>query len=170
MDKGFISILMEDDMKGSGLRINSLVQVRKPGLMVQSMKVNTAMAKSMAMVSSNGSMDQFIKEISREIILKAKEVILGAIREIILDPGNLTKCTVEAYFSGLMAGDMKANMLMTRRKGKEFSPGLMDASMMEAGRTASSMVLAVISQLMGRRDKENGTMEPELIGSINLIF
>jgi len=47
MVKGFISIQMEENMKDSGFKTNSMDMERKPGLMVLNILVNMRWVKSM---------------------------------------------------------------------------------------------------------------------------
>ena len=62
MEKANIFIWMVQYMKGSGLKINSMVLARKPGLTPRDMKDNINMDKSMDKGHSFGVINQHIQD------------------------------------------------------------------------------------------------------------
>lgn len=61
MDMESICTLMEQDTKDIGKRINSMVEVKKHGLMVHAMKVNILKERKMELDTLSGLMDQHIR-------------------------------------------------------------------------------------------------------------
>ena len=84
--KVFIVIIMEQNMKVSGLMITSTGSELKRGLTVVNMKAVTFRGRRMARVNILGKMAVFIREI-----------------------GKTTKSMDLAFTFGLMAGNMKEN-------------------------------------------------------------
>ena len=60
--------------------------------------------------------------------------------ESMMVSGKITKWKAMACSHGLMAEDMRVNILMIKKKDKEFSIGLMAENMKEIGKMESNTV------------------------------
>jgi hypothetical protein len=68
------------------------------------------------------------------------------------------------FLHGLMAGDTKAITLMTKKRVKEFSIGLMEESTKEVGKTENNTELEPTPLLAVKQNKENGKKEKDFTG------
>lgn len=68
-------------MKEIGKKINSMVKELKLGQMVQNMTVNIFMVKNMGKVDLHGQMVVLILVLSKKIIFKGKELIIGLMED-----------------------------------------------------------------------------------------
>jgi hypothetical protein len=87
-----------------------------------------------------------------------------------MDSGRTTRWKVKAHLHGLMEGDTKESMSMTRKKARVHSTGQTVENMRAVGPTESSTALEFIPLLQARQRKENGLMERELLGSTEMKF
>ena len=77
----YIAIWMEQNMRGTGKKINNTDKVLRLGLTVPGMKVNTCKAKSMEKASSLGLMDPLTTVNLQKTISKAEENTTGPMEE-----------------------------------------------------------------------------------------
>lgn len=103
MERESIHMLMDPDMKASGLKINSTDLVLKGGLMVLHMKDNMLKARNMAKVNSLGLMPVLLLEISLTTISMVMEFMNGQMAESTLVIGRTTRWKDTAPSHGLMA-------------------------------------------------------------------
>ena len=81
----------------------------------------------------DGPTDLHIKATLLTIIFKGKASTNGLTRENSTATGSTIKCTGMECSLGLTAASTKANILMTKKKAEEFSPGQTIGSMMACG-------------------------------------
>ena len=68
------------------------------------------------------------------------EVIIGVMVEYMMEIGKITKWKEMEFLPGQMEGYIRVNILMIRKKGKEYSLGQMAGNMKDSGRMGDSMV------------------------------
>lgn len=81
-----------------------------------------------------------------------------------MDSGKITKWRDMACSHGLTVEDMRVNILMIKKKVKEFSTGLMAENMKEIGKMGNNTASEYTHQQPVRLKKESGAKEKELIG------
>ena len=91
-----------------------------------------------------------------KIILKAKENINGIMDVNLMVNGKVIRWKVMGSFRGQMVEDMKAIILMIRKKEQESFIGLMVDYMKDNGRTVINMGKVSILFKMGKQEKGNG--------------
>ena len=133
MDMDSTHILMEHNMKATGLMINNMDKVKNTGQMVLNMKEHINMVKKMDTVNSFGLINHLIVVLLSIITSMVMENIDGLIIENTLETGLTIKCMVQVSLLGPMEESMRANILMTRNKVMVFSHGQMVDSMMVSG-------------------------------------
>jgi hypothetical protein len=143
-----------------------MVMVKKPGLMVLATRVNTKMARRMALVNFHGQMALHIKVYFMIITSRAKVFTHGLTTDSTMDSGLITKCMGQVYLLGLMGVNTWASTSTIRNRVKEYSNGQMAGNMMVAGTMVNSMASAPTQQLKMRLSVENGKMARGLGGSL----
>jgi len=58
--------------------------------------------------------------------LKVKDFTNGQIKDLIMETDKTTRCMVKEFFVGLMAENMKVNIIMTKNKDMEYLNGQME--------------------------------------------
>jgi hypothetical protein len=121
------------NMKANGKKINNMALEKRSGLMALSLKETTLTARNKEKGHSHGQMEAHTKVIFMKTIYMEEEFIAGLMAEYIMVLGNATKCMDMESLLGLMEGNMKANMLMIKNKGKECFNGQMAGNTLAAG-------------------------------------
>ncbi len=101
--------------------------------MEHSLKETILMGRSRERGCSHGQTGALIREISMKIIYMGGECITGQMEGFTMGHGNATKCMDMVFLRGLMGGNMRENMLMTRNKERECSSGLMEENILAVG-------------------------------------
>lgn len=111
-DKESILMLMVQDTKDNGLRINNMAMVLKDGQMVPLMKVNIHKERSMEKENSPGLTLVHSLAISLTTIFMEVVSMNGQMEEFILVIGKITRWKVMEPSLGQMAENMLDNMWM----------------------------------------------------------
>ena len=165
MDLVSTAILTEQDMKGIGKKINSMVMDLRHGQMVQDMKVNMLMDKSKDLVVSHGQMVAHSMVSLLKIIFKVMDSITGLMEESLMDHGQTTKWKGEVSSLGPTVVDMMVNTWMTRKRVTESFIGQMEENMMAAGKMENNMESVSTHQVVVKQNKVNGLKVREYNGS-----
>lgn len=128
-----ILILMELNMKVTGLMISSMDKEKSTGQMVHNMKATTNLEKRMGLVNFYGLTNLLIVVTLWTIIFMVVGSIDGPISESTLEIGFRTKCMDPESSRGPMGENMKENIMMTKNKVMEFSLGQMEDNTMVIG-------------------------------------
>ena len=132
-------ILTERAILEIGYKINNMVRVMKPGLMVLHFKVIMLKEKNMGMESLFGLIKvNMMANFSRTIFME-KVFTLGVIIESFQVIGLTTRWKVMVFSLGLIFVNMKDNTLMIRNKEWEHLHGPMEENMSVNGLTESKM-------------------------------
>jgi len=75
--------------------------------------------------------------------------------------GRTQEWREQVFSHGLIIGDTKVNISMTKRKAKECSTGLMAGNMKEIGRMENNMELECTHQHQASRGRDSGLKERE---------
>ena len=110
----------------------------------------------MAMVSTNGQMEVYIKEPGIKIKFQNTVNILGMTEGHTRDTGWTIICMVKVYIDGPTEENMKAIMLMTKKKVMESTLTQMADHTKVIGKTESNMAREYLSHHKVPRDKEFG--------------
>lgn len=105
-----IVILMELSMKVIGKKISNMVRELKLGLMVLNTTVNIFMVKNMGKVDSHGQMAVLILVLSKKIIYKVMELIIGLTEDNLLEHGLIIKWKEAEHFLGQTEENTKVIM------------------------------------------------------------
>jgi hypothetical protein len=109
MEKVSIFIVMELNIRATGLMINRRVKGRKFGLTVLNTKGITLRGRKRALEPSTGLMGLNMKGIFPIIIYTVMVFMFGEMEENISEAGKIIKWTERENSFGLMAGDIKEN-------------------------------------------------------------
>ena len=105
-----IVILMGLSMKAIGKKISSMVRELKLGQMVQNTTVNIFMVKNMGKVDSHGQMEVLILVLSKKIIYKVMELIIGLTEDNLSEHGLIIKWKEVEHFLGQTEENTKVIM------------------------------------------------------------
>lgn len=125
MEEESILTLMGQSMKELGKKIDRMEMELRHGLTALAILVSIRWERSMDMESSNGLMDLHTMDSSLKTIFTVKECMNGLTGEGSKVTGRTIKWTEEECSIGLIKGVMRANTLMTRRRGRATSSGPM---------------------------------------------
>ncbi len=157
-------ILMELNMKESGILTSNKEEEEKAGLMEPCLREIISMARSMAMGISSGLMAAITEVNSKTTTSTVLETTDGLMAVPTKESGNSTRCTESVSLPGMMEESIMEITMMTRSKVKEPSPGLMAEYTQVGGQTASSMESENTFQVQERLNTENGKKERESNG------
>lgn len=156
-------------MRVIGLKINSMDKGLKPGPTGRVSKEFISKDRSMAMESSNGLTEVYMK-VNFSIITSMDRVfIVGKMDGFTKGLGRITRWMAMDSLDGLMAGSIKATIEMIRSTVSEFLNGLMVGSTRDYGLMESRMGKACISLLRVLRGRANGLMASDFDGWIMIV-
>ena len=108
------------------------------------MKETMKMARKMEKENSHGKTGLVTKEILKIMILMAKELTKGQIKEFILVNGSKTKCTGKEFLLGPTVELMKGNIKMIKKRVMEYSLGQIRDIIKVVGKMEDNMVKVYI--------------------------
>lgn len=155
----FTTTQTAQDMKGNGLRINSMVRVRKSGQIMPATRATTGRARSTDTASSCGLTGQPTLVLLWTTILKEQECTLGRTAVNLMVSGATTRCTAAECLRGTMADVMRASTSTIRSMETASSPGQMVVSTRASGKMESSTVSALTTQAKARSRRASGQTE-----------
>jgi|JI10StandDraft_1071094.scaffolds.fasta_scaffold1969876_1 hypothetical protein len=128
----------------NGKKIDSMVEVLRPGLIMHDTKASTLQVKSMDKENSDGLTEAHIKENLKKIILTVLAFMNGQMVESMKENGKIIRCMVEGTLSGQMEESMKENIKMIKRKEMACLYGLTEGNTKVDGKTVNNMELEYI--------------------------
>jgi len=133
MVEDYIYILVVHRMMVIGMMINSMDTELRNGLMEHYMMDSIQMEKKTGKVIFCGLINQVMKDNFLIIIYMVMVHINGQMEGSIQVFGKKIKCMEMEVLVGQMEENMKVNMSMTKKKGKEFSLGTMVVCTLDIG-------------------------------------
>lgn len=148
-------------MKVNGKMISNMEKGKKPGQMDLSMRVSTIKERSMAWVSTLGTMAHDMMENGLRIRSEDGAHILGSMAGNIKENGLTITWRVSECTPGKMAEGMKANIKMIKSTDMVSTLGRTCANIRACGSKGSNMALESISCQEHRQSMVSGRMERE---------
>jgi hypothetical protein len=128
-------------MRGTGVKISSMVTARRHGQMAHATRVNTKMAKKMASGNSTGLTIPPIKDNLLTTIYMVWVSTPGLTAANTMVTGLITRCTAVVCSPGPTAGATMETTMTIESRASVFSYGPTAADTREAGSMGSNMVL-----------------------------
>ena len=132
-DTEFTLTQMEQSTKESGKKTLKMDLEKRLGLMAQSLKAITEMARSTARDITSGATSLHSMETGRTTIFMASEFTSGQMVDNSKAVGKTTTCTERVYTPGKMVGCTREIMKMTESTATASTPGMTESNMKGGG-------------------------------------
>jgi len=148
----------------------NMALAKKPGLMDPAMKAPIKRESELEKEFTDGRMVLTMMEISKMMLFKEKECILGQMERCTLETGKVDRCTGMACINGPMEEPTKANFSEILNMAMEYTHNRQDSNIWVNLKTVNKMVLEkLLLQMMELKGKDSGKKEKDYTGRINKI-